>query len=308
MNEEKEKNLEANSVDLLKLLRTIFDHKKFIIITTSLFTLASLSFSFLISDKYTAHVLVTPSNDPSLQSQLSKYAGLASLAGVSIPGEVNNKSASNLALLNSRIFLEKFIDERNVLLPLMASKSWDRKNNKLIFNKKIYDHENEKWVRKAKFPRKSMPSIHEAYDTLVEKVIKIDEDKKTGFVKISFTHHSAVLVQQWSMWIIEDINNYLRDRDIKEANTSIKYLKSEIDMTESTALKEVFYELIESKTEQIMLASANPEYFFTILDPAIVPEEKSFPKRSLIVILGFFIGLLGSMMYVVSFKSKNLIH
>jgi uncharacterized protein involved in exopolysaccharide biosynthesis len=305
MNEKKIINDDSSSIDLSRLINTIFDHKKFIIIISSIFIIISIIFSLQLQNKYTAHVLITPSEDPSLQSQLSKYAGLASLAGVSIPGETNNKSASNLALLNSRIFLEKFIDDRNILLPLMASKSWDRRNNKLIFNTNIYDPIEDKWVRKAKFPRKSKPSIHEAYDTLIEKVISIDEDKKTGFVKISFTHHSALLVQQWSMWIVDDINNYLRDRDIKEADISINYLKSEIDMTESASLNEVFFELIESKTEEIMLASARPEYFFTILDPAIVPEEKSFPKRSLIVILGFLIGLVTSTMYVIFFKTKN---
>ncbi len=41
-----------------------------------------------------------------------------------------------------------------------------------------------------------------------------------------------------------------------------------------------------------MVASTREEYAFKVIDPAIPPEKKIKPKRSLIVILGFILGAM----------------
>jgi len=58
----------------------------------------------------------------------------------------------------------------------------------------------------------------------------------------------------------------------------------------------VFYDLIESQTRVSMLADVRDEYVFQVVDPAMVPDEKVAPRRSLIAVLGT---LLGGMLGVV---------
>ena len=58
----------------------------------------------------------------------------------------------------------------------------------------------------------------------------------------------------------------------------------------------MFFELIQSQTETVMLAEVRPEYVFKTIDPAVIPEEKSKPSRALICVLGT---LLGGMLGVV---------
>ena len=55
----------------------------------------------------------------------------------------------------------------------------------------------------------------------------------------------------------------------------------------------MFYELMQSQTQTIMLARARfrVEYIFKVIDPPVVPEEKEQPKRSQIVFLGVFLGM-----------------
>ena len=55
-------------------------------------------------------------------------------------------------------------------------------------------------------------------------------------------------------------------------------------------MKEVFYTVIEEQIKNKMLAEASPEYVFLPVSPAMVPEEKSQPKRALICILGVLLG------------------
>ena len=55
-------------------------------------------------------------------------------------------------------------------------------------------------------------------------------------------------------------------------------------------MQQVFYQLIESETRTVMLANAQQEYVFKTVDPAVVPQEKSEPKRSLICIVATMLG------------------
>lgn len=60
-------------------------------------------------------------------------------------------------------------------------------------------------------------------------------------------------------------------------------------------IRESLYTLIESETKNAMLANAKDEFAFKIIDPAVAPEKRVRPKRTLIVmaagLLGGFIGV-----------------
>ena len=56
-----------------------------------------------------------------------------------------------------------------------------------------------------------------------------------------------------------------------------------------------------------MLASIQKEYALKVIDPAVVAEEKTSPKRASIVILGCILGFLVSILiiYLESIISKK---
>jgi LPS O-antigen subunit length determinant protein (WzzB/FepE family) len=67
-------------------------------------------------------------------------------------------------------------------------------------------------------------------------------------------------------------------------------------------VQHALYGLIESETKTLMLASARMDYAFTVIDPAVPPERKYSPRRSLIVLGGMLAGLAIGMM-VAYFRS-----
>ena len=77
---------------------------------------------------------------------------------------------------------------------------------------------------------------------------------------------------------------------IYEVNINIQYLEAQIQKTSIAEMREVFYTIIEEQIKIKMLAEASPEYAFVTVSPAMVPEEKSQPKRALICILGTLLG------------------
>jgi LPS O-antigen subunit length determinant protein (WzzB/FepE family) len=107
-------------------------------------------------------------------------------------------------------------------------------------------------------------------------------------------------------WLIEDLNNALKVKDIDQAERSIAYLQSEINNTSLSEMRTSLFELIQSQTQTIMLANASPEYIFKTVDPAVVPELKAKPKRALIAVLGTMCGgMLGVLVVLVRHFSRK---
>ena len=91
--------------------------------------------------------------------------------------------------------------------------------------------------------------------------------------------------------LISDINEIERVDDIAQAKRSIKFLEKEIKGSQLAEVRTGLHALIQKQIETVMLANATPEYLFKIASPPISPEIKTGPKRSIICILAFFMGL-----------------
>ena len=63
-------------------------------------------------------------------------------------------------------------------------------------------------------------------------------------------------------------------------------------------MENVFYTIIEEQIKNKMLAEATPEHTFVVVSQSMVPEERSGPKRLLVVVLGSFIAVIFSMLVV----------
>ncbi len=226
-----------------------------------------------------------------------QFGGLASLAGVSLNSGGIDKTQMALQVLKSRKFTNNFIQKHNILPDLMAAEGWNQENNEIIYDQGLYLSNEGKWVREALPPLKSEPSMQEAYKEF-GKVLNVNVNKENGMVIISIEHVSPYIAQRWVNWLIQDINQTMKGRDVLEANKSTDFLIKQIQETKIADIRSVLYKLVEEQTKTIMFASVRDEYVFKTIDPAIVPEKKFKPKRAIICILGFILGLLISSFYV----------
>ena len=87
----------------------------------------------------------------------------------------------------------------------------------------------------------------------------------------------------------------MRDIDASFAKNSIAYLNETSQSTNIQSIKETIGKLLENQMKALMLTASNEEYVFKILDSPIAPEEKSKPKRLLICVVGFLLGLIFSL-------------
>ena len=287
-----------DEIDLKELFMVLWSGKWLISAVTGLAAVVSVVVALSLPNIYTANALLAPAEQSGggMSALMQQYGGLASLAGVSLPGgEDGSRAQLGMQLMKSRAFIGDFVARRDILPELMAVESWDAGSGDIVFDPAAYDAASKTWLREVDPPKSPAPSSQEAHKAF-SAILGVSQDKQTAYVSVSIEHQSPVIAAQWVNWLIEDVNAAVKAQDVSEAQKSIEYLKQQVANTSLADLQAMFFELIQSQTETVMLAEVRPEYVFKTIDPAVVPEEKSKPSRALICVLGT---LLGGMLGVV---------
>ena len=297
-----------DEIDLKELFMVLWGGKWLISAVTGLAAAISVVVALSLPNIYTATALLAPaeSSGGGLSGLMKQYGGLASLAGVSLPGgEEGSRAQLGMQLMKSRAFIGDFVERRDILPELMAVESWDAGSGDVVFDPESYDATSKTWVRDVEPPKAPAPSAQEAHKAFAE-VLGVSEDKQTSYITVSIDHQSPVIAAQWVNWLVEDVNAAVKAQDVSEAEKSIEYLKQQIANTSLADLQAMFFELIQSQTETVMLAEVRPEYVFKTIDPAVVPEEKSKPSRALICVLGTLLGgMLGIVVVLIRHYARS---
>ena len=284
-----------DEIDLLELIKVLWDEKIKIVAITAVAAFLSVIYALSQPNIYQAEALLAPAGDAGgggMSKLAGQFGGLASLAGVSLPDDGVNKSELGLEVLKSRKFVREFVGRHKITPQLMAVDYWDPETRELKLVADIYDEKSKAWLDKDEEP--SNEEIYKTYSG----IIIIEKDTTSEFVRVGFKHKSPDIAAEWTRLVIKDLNDSIRRQDIDEAESSIAYLKQQVASSPLADLRNLFYELIQSQTEIMMLANVREEYVFKTIDPATVPEFKSEPKRALICILGTFLGGFLALIYV----------
>jgi uncharacterized protein involved in exopolysaccharide biosynthesis len=270
-----------DGVDLLQLWDTLWAERRLIAAVTAGVLAVALAYALLSPKWYRAEVLMIPSDPKSTQggfSALGGLGGLASLAGISVGG---GATAEPIAVLKSRDFTRAFITDYK-LLPVLFADDWDAKAGK--------------W----KGDPAKQPDIYDAMKYFDENVRSVEEDKKTKLVTLAIEWKDPKLAADWANVLVKRVNEQMRQRQLREAEQSIEYLKKELAATNLLPLQQSIGRLLETELQKGMLARVNEESAFRVLDGAEVPKWKARPKRAQILTLSGAVGLLlGSLIALV---------
>ena len=292
-----------DEIDLKELFMVLWNGKLVITVITGSAAICAVLFALWLPNIYESKALLAPKDENGaggLSGLARQYGGLASLAGINIRGGGGESSKSMMAQqkIQSLDFFKRHLYEK-IVVDLMAVDHWEVSSGALVYDPDVFDAKNQKWVREGSFPRQAKPSAQEAHGAFLE-VLSLSEDKETSLVTVAIKHQSPVVAQAWVALIIEAVTEELRGSDVEEAQGSIAFLEQQRAQTALVSLDEVFAQLIEEQTKTIMLANVSKDYVFNVIDPAVVPELKSEPKRALICVLGTLLGgMLGVLLVLV---------
>lgn len=299
-----------DEIDLLELVKAVWRGKWIIIVITAVFSFAAVGYALSLPDIYRAEAQLAPTKESqgaAMGALGGQLGGLASLAGINMPQGAVDNSRMAQEIIKSRAFISDFVQRRGILPDLMAVESWNPDTRELEYDNTVYNPSEELWVRDVKAPSKPEPSSWE-YVSEFRALLQLDVDTTTSLIKLGLEHRSPDIAKQWVDWLIEDINNEMRRRDIEEARSSIAYIERELENARLANTQQVYASMLEQQTQVIMLANVRPEYVFRVIDPAVSPEERVKPKRSIIAIVGALLGAIFSTLLVLvisAFRRKD---
>jgi LPS O-antigen subunit length determinant protein (WzzB/FepE family) len=291
-------------IDLSELFSVLWKGKWLIVFVTSLFSILAILYSLSLPNIYQSKMILSPveSSGGGMNQVMKNMGGLANIAGINLQsGDSGGNTVKSLEKLNTLSFFENNILPKIFLPNLMALDSWSPESNKIIYDKNIYDEATQAWVRDYEYPRTQIPSAQESFIVFREH-FQVLRDIDTGFVTITTSHQSPYIAQAWAVLITTQLNEFFRTKDQLEAEVAMKYLNAEMAKTSFSEIKLVVAQLLQQKVQQLTLIEASEYYVFDYIDPPAVMETKSGPARSIICIIGAFLGgLLGSLIVIIRF-------
>lgn len=283
-------NSERDELDIKQIFQTIWQGKFFIISLTSLFSIVAVLYSLYLPNIYQSNAILNSVDQQNNGSSMGNIGALAGLAGINVSSGSGNNSTLALEKIVTFSFFKNNILP-NIFLPdLMAMKSWDADNG-LVYDDTLFNKSTKTW-NKAQ-------SEQESHKDFLE-IMSVSQNQMTGIIKISIKHQSPYVAQSWAKLIVDQLNDYFRIKDKREALLAMDYLTSQMEQTSFTEIKQVIAELLKQKMQRIALIEANEFYVFSFLDMPVVMEEKQSPSRASISILGSIFGfLLGVLLVMV---------
>jgi uncharacterized protein involved in exopolysaccharide biosynthesis len=278
-------NLSGDEVSLREVFLTLW-HGKWLIAAVSLgLGIAGGVAAQFVPKSYMASSIIAPVSNSSgggamggLGALASQFGGLASLAGVSVPGD--SKKAESIAVLQSELITEKYIRDNN-LMPIIFHKRWDAVLGK--------------W--KDTNPKK-IPTLWEANDYFKKSIRTVVNDTKTGLATLSITWNDPKIAATWANDLIRLTNEYLRGKAIHDSEANMAYLNEQILKTDVVTMKQGIYSMLQGELNKAMMAKGTEEFALKIIDPAVAPDKPASPHPATWTLFGLFVGFLVSSLFV----------
>lgn len=266
-----------DEIDFVALTRTLWDYKWLLAVFIVICGGVAGYLAFTTPPVYRAEVTVTTVHERGMgggSSLMSQLGGIAGVAGLSLPaGDDSSRNAQ--AVLQSRHLVEEFISRYQL---------------------------QQEFSRHAHRPLTLWLVVRQ----FRENVLVIRDDARKGTTTITVDWTDPAVAARWANGFVALANELIRVRALNDSTRNIEYLNDQIAKTRVVEIQRVMYSLIESETKTLMLANGRAEYAFTVVDPAVAPEVRVSPKRTVIILIGVVLGLvIGSVIALTHHKLRR---
>ena len=275
-------------LDIAEIINLLWQKKIFILsFAISVFVLSAIYTKFFMPNLYTSSTIIkmAKSNDSNNSSMLSKYSGIASITGISLPASGDNSVDYVAEILKSKDLFQRLTEDPLVKKNLFAAKSYDFNNKKILIDKNLYDDDKDIWIRDVTGNQKKEPSYLEVYEAIFGVQYSVNVLKRSNFISISFTHVSPEFSAEFLRLVINKINEIEREKANIESMKALDYLQKKISTTNLEEVKTSLVMVYQGQIERQMLAKTKTDYIVSIIDPPHIPEKKSSPRRLTISII-----------------------
>ncbi|WP_436514885.1 Wzz/FepE/Etk N-terminal domain-containing protein [Ekhidna sp. To15] len=352
---EKSKIINGEELDLLELIRSIWERKIYLLKVVFIFAVIGLIIAFTSKVEYETQCRLLPENEEGGLSSLGGLGGLAGLAGINLDmGESNGLSTQLYPeILKSTPFLTKLINTPIFFERLDTTTSsfyyFEEIDNPSLLGwigeftlglpgklVKLFKEENGE-VKEYGFDRFS-ESDWAIIESFSER-IAISIDDETGTVTISSEMPDPVAAADLTALVLKELTQKISEYRTEKSRINLEFIRSRFDESKAEYEKKQnelarftdrnrniansivqneyerlqnelnitfeVYKSLAGQLEQAKIKLKEDTPIFTVLEPIKIPEDKSKPKR-LIILLGFcFVGFLLSVVLIVANSMKR---
>jgi uncharacterized protein involved in exopolysaccharide biosynthesis len=257
-------------IDLVVIWTVLKRFKVFIAICTVVGAVAATIFALTATPMFRAEATITEVHDSNMGGAgaiAGQLGGIASLAGVTL-GAGSSQSRDAQAVLKSRRLAQQFIERYDLTGKIMA--------------------------------KSTAPTLWRAVARFRKNVLNVDEDRRNGVTTISMYWRDPKEAALWANNFVALANELIRNRAAADAQRNIGYLNEQLKQTSSVEVQHAMYNLIESETKTLMLATGRAEYAFSTIDPAVPPELSASPKVAIIILIGIVVGIFAGILIAIA--------
>lgn len=285
---------EHTSLSFKSFLILILDNLRFVVIFTSIVTVTTILYSLIVTPIYESTASLTHSSASSRsQSSSSSIQSVANIVSADLGGEAATSSEAKIAIsrILSRDYFKRIYNDQILLSCLSGPCDLSSKNSAEPDKESTSINTNK-------------PPFMVAYRHF-RSVFNIFPNKE--IVTFSFRHSSPEIAQEFLTWLVSDTNNFIRDHDVDQANRTIDFLNERLTSTRNLELQKLISALIQKEIQTLSLSEKTEYFAFEIVDSPFVPQNRIYPKRSLMVVGAFIFSIFLSISMLVLEASFQII-
>lgn len=339
MNKKENINFKNDSIDLIRLLSSLWNDKILIIKSTLIFTLIGIIYSLSLKDNYVASSIFYPHYQSNELTQGQGLRNLAGIAGLNLGTNSHSNIPTTLypniisspefkiEILDTKINVrENEISYRDYLL---MKKSQFNLKRILLFPITFLS----KYISKNEFKSSDKNidilelndeeySLHKS----LTNVITLALNDKEGFIELSVKDTDPLVASQIAKTANKILQEKIIDFKIKNLNDTYQFVISQLKIakknfyilqdslavfndrniniksdlfknkysrieSEYLISQNIYNELALNKEKTAIEVKKNTP-IFTIIKPVVIPNEKTNPNKSLIILFYFLLGFI----------------
>jgi uncharacterized protein involved in exopolysaccharide biosynthesis len=334
------------SIDFSAFFKIIWKEKVWVILITLLFTIGGIAYSLSVREEFISTGRILPEYQ-SKAGGLGQFAGLASLAGIDVSSAAGGGSDAIRPdlypdlLKSTPFFLE-------LLKIKVRTKDNKEMTFSQFYDTFVLDNKIEEKNTKIKFPtsnqyiavsyqtEKNLKDLRERIGAVI--------DKKSGLITVTVKLPDPLVATIITDYSMNFLTNYITNYRTEKAKRDLDFLAERLDaakgkyynnqakkaqysdqnqlsmMKLQTAdlqrerieseykISSTFYNTLLQKYEEAKLKLQQETPVIKVLEPPVVPNKRSEPKRAVIVILATFLGsIFGIIFGLIRKKNYKLV-
>ena len=336
---------EEDSIDIILIIKKIWDKRRLILKISTVFFIAGCIFSLISPIEYTSHTTFVPRvSEDQMSKGTSSIGSLASLAGISLVSDLSTSDNYLSPLLYTKIsdseeFSLKILNED--LIKLSGEKITIRnyylsKKVSLLSNINEFIYKYTIGLFSKNNNKIISDKIAEEYNFISDEDFKminffkekfwIDINEKEGYIKVSAIDNDAFISSQLVKIITKNLQTNIINLRINKIRERLNYSKDQYEIKQKEfdelqkelaefkdSNKNISTNLFNAKLQKLedeyqlqknILINLASEYnnnkiklnkdtpIFSVVDEVSVPNNRSKPKRSIIVLAFLCLGFI----------------